>query len=307
MQIVGLAVVVLFWGTAFVGIKAVVGTSPPLFGAGMRIAVAAVALLLVMAARRQLRLPVGIRWRVALGGLFMVGIPQAALYWGEQYVTAGLAGIINGTAPIWGFAIGLLFLRRDEAFAARKLVGLLLGLAGVALIFAPQWQLPAGGRAVAGAAAVLCMAISYGIGSVWNRAVLLQYPAVQPQTVMTWQMVSSTVFLLLLSMGLEGDPRALVAPWSATLWWATIYLGLASTAVGFVVYLRLVRDWGVVRAMTITYLVPIVGLLMDFLIYRNVPSVWEAAGVLVIVGSITLLYRAPRPRPYQPAVQAAAA
>ena len=85
-----------FWGASFVAIKYVIAGLPPVVGAAVRVGIALFCFILFFRFRGQsTRLAPALRWKVWLTGLFAQGFPFALLFWGEQSVSAGLAGIIN--------------------------------------------------------------------------------------------------------------------------------------------------------------------------------------------------------------------
>jgi drug/metabolite transporter (DMT)-like permease len=102
------------------------------------------------------------------------------------------------------------------------------------------------------------------------------------------QQVAATAFLAMLAMATNGVPRGL-NPSPAALG-AVLYLGLASTAVAFLIFFRLIRDWGSLRASAVTYVMPIVTLVLDQLFFGRWPRPSEAAGAAVVLTGVLLLH-----------------
>ena len=99
----------LIWGCSFVAIKFALMGFPPFLAAALRMLVSIGGLsLFYLLLGKKFRVPREMIVRVWVAGLFMIGFPFALLFWGEQYISAGLAGIINGTVPVWIFIFGLL-------------------------------------------------------------------------------------------------------------------------------------------------------------------------------------------------------
>ncbi len=138
----------LIWGSTFLFIRAGNETLPPLFAAALRMGLASVVLVALMAATRT-AWPKGRALRWAAGfGLIDFALSLSLLYWGEQHVTSGMAAVIYATCPLTTalFAIAA----KLERVRVYKLVGAVVGFAGVALIFAGQ----GGGQSLSGILAV---------------------------------------------------------------------------------------------------------------------------------------------------------
>lgn len=291
------ALLAAFWGGSFVAIKYVVGELPPVFGALLRVALALAALTAVFkASGRSLRVPPETRRRMWLAGLFTQGLPFALLFWGETRVSPGLAGILNGTVPLWTYLLGAA--AGSEPFSRRKLPGLLLSFLGVAVVCRPMIGFGGTRGEILGACAVLLMAISYGLGTLLSRSLLSGRVPVDFRANLFHQHCASLVFLAAAAsaLGQWADPRLLLA--SPRLLVSALYLGLASTALAWIIYYHLIREWGAVRASAVTYLIPIFALLWDFLFFRNAPGPSEIFGASAILAGVVLLQlggAAPRP------------
>lgn len=282
------AVLSLFWGGSFIAIKVVVHELPPFGGAALRVLVGLAGLFaLLKAMRKSTAVPWESRWRLWLTGLFSQGFPFALLFWGEMSISAGLAGLINGTVPLWTFTLGALLGIEPAAKAPRAWGGVALGFAGTALIFWPTLVAPGPGE-LGGVAACLGMALCYAIGSLIARSVLVGARAVDLYAGVLHQQVAATAFLALLAAATGGLTRDL-AP-SPAAWGAILYLGLASTAVAFLIFFKLIRDWGSLRASAVTYVMPVVTLLLDQLFFGRWPRPSEAAGAAVVLASVLLLH-----------------
>jgi drug/metabolite transporter (DMT)-like permease len=211
------------------------------------------------------------------------------LFWGEKRISPGLAGIINGTVPIWTFVFGLL-VGNGEAFTARKTSGLLLGFAGIAIICSPMLSFGGTGGELAGTAAVFLMAICYGVGTLLTRSLLSGAAKVDFRANAYHQNCASVVFLVAVSFFAEPWPalHAVFASPAAVI--SIVYLGVFSTALAFLIYFHLIREWGAVRASAVTYVVPIVAVFWDYVFFRNVPSAFEIVGVAAVLSGVVLLH-----------------
>ena len=282
------ALLSLFWGGSFIAIKVVVHEIPPFGGAALRVMVGLAGLFaLLKAMKKPTAVPWDSRWRLWMTGLFSQGFPFALLFWGEKSISAGLAGLINGTVPLWTFTLGALLGREPASKSPRAWGGIALGFAGTALIFWPTLVAPGPGE-LGGAAACLGMALCYAIGSLIARTVLVGEKAVDVYAGVLHQQVAATVFLGVLASATGGIPQGL-EPSPAAIG-SILYLGLASTAVAFLIFFKLIRDWGSLRASAVTYVMPIVTIVLDQLIFGRWPRPSEAAGAAVVLGGVLLLH-----------------
>ncbi|TPW18930.1 MAG: hypothetical protein FD126_3194 [Elusimicrobia bacterium] len=112
--------------------------------------------------------------------------------------------------------------------------------------------------------------------------------AVDVYTGVLHQQVAATAFLGMLAFATGGLPRGL-EPSPAAIG-AILYLGLASTAVAFLIFFKLIRDWGSLRASAVTYVMPVVTLVLDQLFFGRWPRPSEAAGAAVVLTGVLLLH-----------------
>lgn len=278
------------WSGSFIGIKVVVGVWPPLFGAAVRVGIALLCLFIfIKATQKNTQVPHYLRWKIWVMGIFSQGIPFACLFVGEQSIPPGLAGIINGTVSLWTFILSLIFLRQTTTFSIVKLAGLLLGLFGVIVIFAPLLSFDKTDATLFGASAVLSMAFSYAIGNVLNQYFLTGKAKIDFFTNVFHQHIASFCFLVVISLMFGEWPNASTLIASSKPWLASLYLGLFSTAIAWVIYYHLIREWDGVRASSVMYIVPVLALVWDYLIYNNAPIWSEMIGVVVILSGVILI------------------
>lgn len=296
IDIILFALLAAFWGGSFVAIKFAVEVFPSTFSAMLRVGLALVVLAaLFFYQKRDLRVPFPTLWKVWLAGLFAQGLPFALLFWGEKRVSPGLAGIINGTVPIWTFVFGLLA-GTGEAFTKRKTAGLLLGFGGIAIICSPLLTFGGTKGELAGTAAVFLMAVCYAIGSLMTRSLLSGAAKVDFRANVFHQNCASLAFLFVLSLFAEPWPSAhalFVSPAAVV---SILYLGIFSTALAFLIYFHLIREWGAVRASAVTYVAPIIAVFWDYVFFRNVPDRSEIVGVLLVLSGVVLLHSSAAPK-----------
>jgi drug/metabolite transporter (DMT)-like permease len=237
-----------------------------------RLAIAALmlfAILLRQGGTEELRA----HWR----GLGVVGavnsaIPFTLFGYAMLSITAGFGAIVNATAPLFGAVIAYAWLR--ERLPASRIVGLIVGFAGVALLVwgKPAFALSGDGSAIA---AALAASLSYGIAPNYIRRNLGGVP---PLVIATGSQIAAA--LLILPLAVAFWPRS--NP-SAGAWAATIVQGIASTGLAYILYFRLIRNIGPTRAIAVTFLVPAFGMLWGALFLGEAVTVNMLAGCAVIL------------------------
>ena len=134
---VAFATVCVLWGTTYLGIAIAIETLPTFLFAGTRFTVAGVLLILISPLAGQ-RLPdrASDWWNLLLIGLLLVGIGNLAVVWAEHYLPSSFAALLVALAPFW-MALLESFRKEGERLTRRKLTGLIIGFAGVAILVAP--------------------------------------------------------------------------------------------------------------------------------------------------------------------------
>lgn len=278
------------WGGSFIGIKIVVEAFPPFFGAMLRVAVGLLPLLILRLAKKPAKLPFSILMKFWIISLFAIGFPFMFLFWGEQLISPGLAGILNGTVPLWVFIISLVVLHHSHLWQLKNIIGLFLGLLGVIIIFWPMLQLDNSATYIFGGCLILGMAISYAIGALLMQNLLAkEKEKIDLFTNLYQQHWGAVVFLLTISLACETWPTATNFFVAKDALLASLYLGLFSTALGWLIYYYLIREWGAVQTSTVTYLAPIMALFWDFLFFQHQPKWNEFLGITtILLGVITI-------------------
>ena len=273
------------WGGSFVAIKFVVQDFPPSIAAAFRVGLAAVFLSgFLLFKKKSFKIPRDLFSKVLLVGFFLQGVPFALLFWGEAKISAGLAAILNGTTPIWTFLLGLFFFRGNASW--QKAVGILIGFVGVYFVFSSRLgnHSPEFLRALA----VLGMAASYGIGIVLSRHFFGGRKDLDLFTNLVWQHVFGALFLIGVSFLLKSD-------WSAVeraelpAWLGVFYLAIFANALGWPLFFYLTNQWDTLRASTVTYLVPLCAVFMDWLFLSSLLERHEIVGATLILSGVVLV------------------
>lgn len=279
-----LSMLALLWGSSFLWIKFALGAFTPVQLVAGRLALAALVLLAICRTRR-IPLPRGGRlWgKIAIAALFANTLPFTLFGYGEQTVDSGLAGVLNGTTPLWTMIITLV-IGQERSLGPTRTLGLVLGFAGTLLIFSP-WQ--SGGNTLSpGALAVLGAALSYAISTVYIARNLTGHGA-PPVAAAASQMLAATGWAVLaLPMGGLQLPH-----WNPLGVLALAILGVFGTGLAFIVYYRLITDEGAIFTATVTYLMPVVAILLGTVVFSEELQVHVLAGMAVVLAGVALTQR----------------
>lgn len=270
------------WGASYSLIRLTVATLPPLTAMAGRTSIAA-ALLLAWMAGRGLRLPRGpaVWRRLALQGLLNGVLPFTLLAWAQQEVEASLAAILNACAPLMTFL--WLAQRGREAVGARKLLGVLVGLAGTALLLGAD-ALHVVTQRFASEAAIVLATACYAAAAVHGR----KFDALPPVVPAAGSLACAALVLVPACL-LVDRPWTLSA--SASSLAALLALAVFCTALALVLYFHLLATVGSVGTSAQAYLrVPIgVAIGVVFLGERLAPAAWLGlVGVVLGVAAMTI-------------------
>ena len=290
MKYVLFILIALFWGGSFIAIKDVVLTVPPMMAATLRMAAALIFLIGFYAVtRKKFFVSRKMLWKVWLTGLFIQGIPFSLLFWGEQRISAGLAGILNGCTPVFTFILSLIFLKDTEKISISSFLGLLVSVGGMIIIFYPKLHLAGSQAELWGAIAVFLMAASYGVGTVLARRNFNGKDKINMHAGLFQQIVASFVYLTILSFLFEDWTANIHKVLVPSVFWDVIYLGCVSSSIAFLIFYYLMAHWGAIRASAVTYLVPMAAILFDYVFNHKIPLMSELGGAIVILAGICLI------------------
>ena len=274
-DLLDLTLLAALWGGSFLFMRYAVpdfGVVPLIW---LRVALASVCLLPLLLMKGQLGALRERAGAVAVMGLFNSGLPFLLIAWATLSITAGLASIMNAMTPVFTALIGALWL--GDRLDGRRSLGLLLGLAGVALLAADKADFRPGGSGWAIVAMLLATAC-YGFAANHTRRYLQGVPALVNAT--GTQLVSA---LVLLPPALWSWPERMpgLGPWLAAL-----VLGVACSALAYLLFFRLIARVGASRAVTVTFLVPVFGTLWGALFLGEPVTVsMLAGGAVVLLGT----------------------
>jgi len=276
------------WGSSFLLIKLAVETIPPITVATGRIGIGALVLALIVAARGRLWPRDKRAWLL----LFVMGvignaIPFSLINWGETRIDSGLTAILMSTVPLATIMLAPAFVR-DEPVTPGKLVGVVLGMAGVAVLIGPGALMGAHGELL-GEIAVTCAALCYAA----NGLVARQLPPMPVEVIGAGCLLSAT--LVGLPMSLAADRPWQTEPSGLSLV-ALALLGVLNTAGGYLLLFRLVVRAGAGFASLNNFLVPLFGVMWGVMLLRERPSPRAFVGLVLIFGGLAAVRLWPRRR-----------
>jgi drug/metabolite transporter (DMT)-like permease len=207
-------------------------------------------------------------------------IPFTLMVYGQQRIASGLAAVLNATTPLFTLIVARLF--AGEALTPSKLGGVLLGLAGVAVLIGPE-ALNANAASVIGMLCLLGTSLCYGISALWMR----RFRHVPPLVTSASQLTCSTV--LLLPLAAFADRFWLLPMPSTPALLAVLGLAVLATALAYIVFFRISASAGPNNVMLVTLLIPITATLLGVLVLKEALTLHQVAGAIVIASGLIVI------------------
>jgi drug/metabolite transporter (DMT)-like permease len=273
------------WGSTWLFIKLGLADLPPLTFAGIRFVIACAIIVLVIRARR-ISLPNQRRdWiLLAVTGVLSFSLNYGLIFWAEQYISSGLAALLQATTPAFGLVIAHLHLP-SERLTWAKIIGVILGICGVAVVFSNQLSI-AGGLALAGSVAVVASSVFVAYSNVLIKA---HGRNLEPAILAAGQMFFGLIPLLLIGIPLEGNP--LHYRWTAMAVVSLFYLAIVGSVIAFLLYYWLMHNMDVTKTMMISLVTPVVAVLLGMVVLREKLDWRTVAGGAMIMSGIALARR----------------
>jgi drug/metabolite transporter (DMT)-like permease len=289
VNLLQLIVLAALWGASFLFIRVGVaefGVAPLM---ALRVGIGAVFLVTMLLARRPLaatRATLRARWLPLLVvGILNSAAPFCLFAYAELTLSAGATSVINATTPLWGALVAYLWLR-DRLTTART-IGMAIGFAGVLVLvwnqIAPAQSGPDAALPVQGllaAAAALAASALYGVAGNFAKRYLMDVDAM---TNAAGSMLGAT--LTLAPIAFLTWPAA---PVSVHAWGSVLALGIGCTGIAYFIYFHLVAVAGPARAMTVTFIIPLFGILWGALFLGEHVSPAMLAGCAIVLAGTAL-------------------
>ncbi|WP_299568598.1 DMT family transporter [uncultured Shewanella sp.] len=271
-----LIVLSILWGGSFFFIGVVVNELPPLTIVTLRVAIAAVTLWLIATILGHKPPKAPRIWLAFLGmGLLNNAIPFVLIVWGQTQIASGLAAILNAATPIFAVIVAG-FLLPDERPTRLKLFGVVIGFIGVVVMIG----MPAleGAESILAQLAVIGAALSYAFAGVYGRR--FRTMAVSPVITAAGQVTASSVVLLPITLMVDGPIDNTGTSMQA--WSAIAALAIASTAIAYVLYFKILEIAGATNVLLVTLMVPASAILLGSVFLNESLEAIHFVGMLLI-------------------------
>lgn len=267
----------LIWGSSFLLIKIGLEAFHPGLITWARVGLGALALLILPSARRPIERPD--RSKLLLLSIVWVGIPFTLFPLAEEHINSAVTGLLNGATPFFTGIIGAFFFNRVPRGPQR--LGIVVGFAGITLVSVGSSA--EGGTAFIGVLMVLLATFCYGIATNLAGPIQQKYGSVP---VMAKMLVLGTLWTT--PFGVYGLTRSTFAMGPAV---AVAVLGVIGTGLGFAFMATLVGRVGGPRASFITYIIPVVSLILGAAFLDERVAAIALAGVALVIGGALLAAR----------------
>ena len=263
------------WGGSFFFARIAVQEIPPLTLVLLRVSLAAAALHLYLVLRGpsfRAALPLA----VSFLGMAMLNnvIPFSLMFAGQTAIGAGLASVLNATTPFWTMLLANAFLA-DEKLTRLKVIGVVLGITGTAVMVGPGIVAGLGGPVWA-KLALVGTALSYGFAFIFAR----RFKGVAPELLATGQLTASTIIMIPVVLTLDGVSGFIGV--SAGAWWSVAGLALLATAFAYILYFSILSSAGATNASLVTLIVPVSAILLGTAFLGERLELFEVAGMALI-------------------------
>ncbi len=279
-----IALLALIWGSAFLWIKLADRGFSPVEVALARLALGAAVLSAIVLARRE---AVPRAWRlwvhITVAALFANAVPYLLFAVAEQTVDSSTAGIINATTPLWTVILALA-VRHQKAVTSWQAAGLIVGFAGAVLIFSP-WRAE-GGLTSAGALECLAASVSYAISYIYMDRFLARQGL--SAIVLSACQLAAAAVMLAIALAVTGVQTPHVTVESVA---AIAVLGIVGTGFAYVLNYQIITSEGATVASTVTYLLPVVAIVLGVLVLNESITVTVLAGIALVLAGVGLTRR----------------
>ncbi|MFN5824774.1 MAG: DMT family transporter [Sphingomonadales bacterium] len=279
-----IAILSILWGGSFVMIEIGLRSYPPLTLVFARVALAVPPMLLAMRLMGE-SLPRDSRSWVLLTvvGALNCALPFSLFFWGQQYLDSGYASILNATTPLWG-VIAAHFLTSDEKATPTRILGALVGMAGIVVMVGPAAMKGFSDNLLAQIACLVSTTF-YSFAAIYGRR--LSQSALTPMSVATGQTITASLIMLPIMLIVD-QPWAMAMPrLDSTM--AALMLALISTALAYTLFFRLIDRSGASNAQLVAFLIPVFAVLLGSLLLNEKLTAGQAGGAVLIAAGLVIL------------------
>jgi drug/metabolite transporter (DMT)-like permease len=271
----------VIWGTTWIFIKLGLADLPPISFAALRFTVSCVLLFPILLWQGSEFPKTRGFWPITiLTGILQFFFNYGLLFWGEQFITSGLAAVLQAAIPAFGLVLARIFV--GEEITGLKIISILLGISGVGVIFYEQLSLN-GTLALLGSLAVVIGAFGAALASVLTKAKL---QGLNPASVVFWQMLIGQIPLWIVGLSVEGNPVKFY--WTGQAVICVLYLAIVGSIAAFWLYYWLLGKIDVTKAMMIAFVTPLVAVFVGSFFGEKL-NIQTVFGGLLILGSVALV------------------
>ncbi len=284
--ILAFALVYVFWGSTYLGIRIAVEQIPPMLMAGTRFLIAGPLMLLYCALTgRRIAVKGHEAARLAVIGILLLSVANVILAWAEQWVPTGLAALIISVTPLWFLILETWVFPGEHRVSSRALVGLALGAAGIVVLLWPELRHTSGigRRELIGSVSLIGGSFAWALGSVLSNRWKLEVDAF---TATGYEMMFAGATNVLIGT-IFGEWAH--ATWSARGLGAVIYLVIFGSWVGFSAYVWLLKHVPTPKVATYAYVNPVVAVFLGWLVLHEQITGYILAGTVIIVIAVSLV------------------
>lgn len=278
-------VVCLIFGTTFLAIKVGIDASmPPFFSAGIRFFLAGLLIFLWLAWKRKVSFKLLLRKEMLISGICLTFGTFSALYWGEQYVSSGIAAVLSATGPLMILILQAVVMRQKAT--ALSTFGCIVGFAGVIVLLLPSLIVSASTWFLLGCAVILLGELFYSSGALYSKGVIQRFPKASPIALNAAQMMHGGLLMLLLSAFTEHiHIKSLLTTGSIG---SLLYLIIIGSMIGHSLFYWLVAKTNPVFPSTWLYISPLIALAIGVFFYHETLSWMTGIGVIAIIAGTIL-------------------
>ena len=272
----------LIWGGTFFLSEILLLEMTPFQIVFHRVSIAAVIMLIYITLRGK-RLPRDRHswFALAIMGLLNNAIPFSAIVFGQQYITGGLAAILNSTTAFFGVILAGVFFQ-DERLTLRRLLGVIMGILGVAIIIGID-ALSNLSLTSIGQLLIIVSSISYAFAGIWGR---LQVKNLGVEITATGMLISSSVWMLILATLVEGFPLEILSLRSTA---AILTFSIVCTVIAYLLYFAILSAAGAANLTLVTIIIPPFALMLDAFALGEWVTGQQLLGFAIIASGLLMI------------------
>jgi len=270
----------MIWGSSFLWIKIAVQEMGPITLVAYRVLFGLLFGVVVILFQRAAWSSGFKQWRpLFVLGLTNIAIPFFLISWGEKVIDSGVASILDATVPLFTILVAH-FLLHDDKMTVPKVLGLLMGFAGVVVLMSKDIGESSG--SLLGQAAVIVASVFYAASSIIARKYTEDTPAIFRSV---GPLVSATAVMWLAAIFIEAPVKV---PNLSIIWIALLWLGILGSGFAFILLYYLIHEIGPTRATMVTYLFPLGGVTLGVL-FLHEQLTWQVlTGAILIILSLVV-------------------